>query len=76
MLGWVYLGCGVVVLLNTAWYEPRSMARVRSRVAEGGDPGKFDTWLDSRKYRLLRWLGVPAGIVLVVLGVSVLSGAA
>ena len=72
----MWLALGVVVLVETAWYEPRSMAKVRARVAQRGDPRKFDAYLTSRRRRMFRWLGFAAGAVFLFLGVLVLSGAA
>lgn len=69
------LGCGALTLVQTWWYEPRSMARVRARVAQRGDSSKFDAYLGSRRYRVFRWIGLAGGAIMAVIGVMVLSGA-
>lgn len=75
MTGWVLLGAGVLTLFQVLWYQPRGMARTRARVAQRGDPRKFDAFLGSRWYRLSRWIAAGAGVVAVVLGALIMSGA-
>lgn len=74
MFGWVILGAGLLTLLQEQWYLPHSMAKVRDRVAQRGDAQKFDAFLTSRKYQLFQLGGLVAGAVMVILGVSIVSG--
>lgn len=62
------------MLLQELWWQPRSMAKVRGKVAGRGDPSRFDAYLGSRLYRSFRWYGLVAGAAMVVLGVMVVAG--
>jgi uncharacterized membrane protein YphA (DoxX/SURF4 family) len=76
MIGWVLLVAGVAVLVQEVWWQPRSMAKVRDRVARRGDPSKFERYLGSRVYRWGRWWALGGGAVLVVCGLLLVSGIA
>lgn len=74
MTGWVPLGARVLTLFQAWWYEPRGMARTRARVAQRGDPHKFEAFVGSRWYRLSRWVRLGAGALLTLLGLLLLIG--
>jgi uncharacterized membrane protein YphA (DoxX/SURF4 family) len=76
MTGWVLLLAGVVVLAHQLRWQPRSMAKVRDRVARRGDPSKFDQYLGSRSYRWGRWWAIGGGAVLIVGGLLLVGGIA
>ncbi len=75
MIGWVLVGVGVLTLGHELWWHPRNMAKAREKVAQRGDPSRFDAFLGSRRQRLLRWSGLAMGAGLIVIGLVVLGGA-
>lgn len=74
MIGWVLLVVGAAMLVQELWWQPRSMAKVRDRVARRRDPSRFDRYLGSRLYRWGRWWALGGGAILVILGILVVSG--
>jgi hypothetical protein len=75
MVGWVLVGIGILALAQELWRQPRNMAKAREKVAQGGDPSRFDAFLSSRRYKGLQWSGLALGAGMVVVGILVLSGA-
>jgi hypothetical protein len=68
------LACGIFLLLQGLWWQPRSMAKVRARTVERDSSEKFDAFLASRGYRWSHWAGLVGGGVLIVVGVLPLAG--
>lgn len=75
MFGWILFGLGMLVLVRELWWQPRSMEKVRTRVARRGSVTRFDAYLGSRSYRWFRWWSIGAGVVLIVLGALVTTQA-
>jgi hypothetical protein len=64
----IVLGCAMV--LWAGWFMPREFSRVRSRIAQRGNPTqRFDDMLQSRSYRLTLAVGLIGGVVLIITGV-------
>jgi len=64
----LFILTGILVLISGAWYYPRTLRHVRSRVAERGQPTEtLDTAIR------LRWLFSACGLVLVAVGISVVA---
>jgi hypothetical protein len=74
MVGWILIGIGVLVLAQELWWHPRNMAKARKKVAERGDPSRFDAFLTSRRHKLLRWSGLAMGAGMILVGVLVEVG--
>lgn len=73
-MGWALLCIGIVVLVQEFWRYPRSMAKVREKMARGGDPRKFDAFLGSGRHRLLQWFGLAMGVGMIAVGLLALGG--
>lgn len=74
MIGWVLVGIGMLTLAQELWWHPRNMAKAREKVAQRGNPSRFDAFLTSRQHRILGWSGLVMGAGMVIIGLLALSG--
>jgi len=68
--------CGAVIMLGGAWFVPRQMKVIRSRLIERGkDPTAFDAIVGGAPFRAVTVVVTIAGAVAVVTGLYWLARA-